>query len=42
MRHKATGKNISDMTWTIRHATLDCLKTNMDIAKIATGDIAVS
>ena len=37
--------NISDMTWAIpyiRQATLDYLKIDMDIAKIGTGDIAVS
>ena len=39
------GKNISDMTWAvskIRHAALDYLKIDMNFAKIATGDIAIS
>ena len=35
-------KNISNATWAIRHATLDFLKIDMDIAKIETGDIAIS
>ena len=38
------GKHITDMTWAIpiRHVTLDHLKIDMDIAKIGTGDIAIS
>ena len=39
------GNNIGDMTWEIpliRHATLGYLKIDIGIAKIGTGDIAIS